>query len=125
MRDGKYVVLCVDDDEYVRDQLQVVLEASGYLTALAPNAATALGAYEEQQPDLLIVDLMMESVDAGLELARKLRERGNKAPVYMLSSAGDALYQQADVRQHGLAGVLQKPVDAKAVLDAVRGALGE
>jgi two-component system chemotaxis response regulator CheY len=72
----------------------------------------------------VIVDLMMEEVDAGTSFVKELGLRHNEAPVYLLSSVGDALSITADYRALGLAGVLQKPVDPEQLLALLRAQLG-
>jgi len=91
MQDGKYVIMYVDDDQDVLDSTRVVLESNGYVMVEADSAEEGLKVYKTANPDLLIVDLMMEEVDAGTQLVRELKAQGNAKPVYMLSSVGDGL----------------------------------
>ena len=79
--------------------------------------------YKEVQPDLLIVDLMMEEVDAGTSFVKELRLLGNKAPIYMLSSVGDSLSMSTDYSDLGLSGVLQKPIDPDRLLTLLKSKL--
>jgi DNA-binding response OmpR family regulator len=121
MKDGKYVILCVDDDADLLESLRLVLEGSGYLMESARSAEEGLRRYREVQPDLVLVDLMMEEIDAGANLVKELRALGKTPPVYMLSSVGDGLSSNTDYSALGLAGVLQKPVNPnilKATLKA-------
>ena len=116
MQDGKNVILCIDDDPDILFVLKTVLEASGYAYIEAPSAEDGLKLYKEHSPDLVIVDLMMEEVDAGTEFARDLQAMGNTAPVYMLSSVGDSLNISTDYAALGLSGVFQKPLDNDKLL---------
>ncbi|HID75991.1 MAG TPA: response regulator [Planctomycetaceae bacterium] len=116
MQDGKYVILCVDDDEDLLLCLQTVLEANGYLVATAKTGEEGLRRYKAVQPDLIILDLMMEEVDTGTSFVKELRALGNTAPIYMLSSVGDNLTMTTDYAALGLAGVLQKPIDNDQLL---------
>jgi DNA-binding response OmpR family regulator len=116
MRDGKPVILCVDDDDDVLDALKTIVESAGYAFAGASSAEAGLAACEELEPDLIIADLMMEEVDAGTAMVRELKARGRSAPVFMLSSVGDSLSQVTDYSDLGLAGVLQKPLDPDNLL---------
>jgi DNA-binding response OmpR family regulator len=125
MKDGKYVVLYVDDDRDFLDSTSIVLEASGYIVKTAQSAEEGLALYKETNPDLIIVDLMMEEVDAGTGLARELKLLGNTAPVYMLSSVGDQLSVTMDYSELGLSGVFQKPLDAANLLKTIRTRLGQ
>ena len=123
MRDQKFVILCVDDDPDVLDTLRIILESKGYLVMTAPSAEQGLRLYQSESPDLVMVDLMMEEVDAGTALVTKLKALGNNAPVYMLSSVGEELSSSIDHEKLGLAGVFQKPLSAKALLRTIESRL--
>ena len=125
MQDDKYVVLCIDDDPDICAFLKTVLEANGYVAHTAATGEEGLRVYKEVGPDLVIVDLMMEEVDAGTTFVKELRLLGNTAPVYMLSSVGDDFNLAIDYASVGLSGVFQKPVSADRLLSVVRTALKE
>ena len=116
MQDGKHVILCLDDDPDILFVLKTVLEAHGYAYLEAPSGEEGLKLYKQHSPDLVIVDLMMEEVDAGTEFARDLQALGNTAPVYLLSSVGDSLNVVTDYSSLGLSGVFQKPLDNDKLL---------
>ena len=120
MQDGKHVILCVDDDADVLECFKVVLEANGYAMVQASSADEALAVYKQSDPDLLIVDLMMEEIDAGVRFIEELKVLGNTAPIYMLSSIGDDLSTTVDYSSLGLAGVFQKPVDNSKLLEILQ-----
>ncbi|MBN1918726.1 MAG: response regulator [Verrucomicrobia bacterium] len=120
MQDGKYVILCIDDDQDILESLRLVLEANGYIMLGAATGEEGLRIYKQTKPDLLIVDLMMEEVDAGTSFVRELKASGNTAPIYMLSSVGDSLNLSADYSELGLTGVFQKPIDPETLLTILR-----
>ena len=125
MQDGKYVILCIDDDTDILSFLEIVLEAEGYVFAGAGSAEEGLRVYKEVDPDLIIVDLMMEEVDAGTGFARELKILQNRAPVFMLSSVGDNLNMTTDYTSLGLAGVFQKPLSKETLLAVLKAKLPE
>ncbi|WP_455382334.1 response regulator [Salinispira pacifica] len=116
MKEGKFVVLAIDDDDDVLYALRIVLEKNGYTMAEARSAEMGIREFKKSQPDFILVDLMMESIDAGKNLVKELKFLGNSAPVYMLSSVGDELSGSVDVRELGLQGVFQKPIDNDVLL---------
>jgi len=120
MRDGKYVILCVDDDPDIRESLRVILEANDYIMEEAASAEEGLKVYRKTAPDLLILDLMMEEVDAGTNLVTELKAEGNTAPIYLLSSTGNALNQTTSYSDLGLAGVFQKPINSATLLSLLK-----
>ena len=120
MKDGKHVILCIDDDKDILDTLRIVLQENGYIMDEALSAEEGLKVYQEVQPDLIIVDLMMEEVDAGRNFVKELKIINNQAPVYMLSSVGDALAKNIDFAELGLTGVFQKPIDFDTLLTTLK-----
>lgn len=120
MQNGKKVILYIDDEQDFRDAVRVILEANGYVMVEAPSAESGLRVYRETNPDLVIVDLMMEEVDSGTSFVRDLQALGNTAPVYMLSSVGDRLNMNVDYSSLGLAGLFQKPIDPATLLTVLR-----
>ena len=123
MQDGKYLVLAVDDDADITDSLKIVLEANGYAYVSAATAEEGLKVYKETNPDFVIVDLIMEEVDAGNLFVKELKLTDNKAPVYMLSSVGDDLNKYVDYKELGLDGVLQKPINNDDLLNILKAKL--
>jgi DNA-binding response OmpR family regulator len=120
MRNGRYVILCIDDDQDFLDCIRLILEANGYLMEEALSAEAGLRKYKEVAPDLVIVDLMMEEIDSGTSFVKELRLLGNTAPVYMLSSTGDQLFMATDYTELGLDGVFQKPIQPDILLSTLR-----
>jgi len=116
MQDGKYVILCIDDDEDVLEALRLLLEANGYIMVGATTAEEGLKVCKESEPDLMIVDLMMEEVDSGASFVRELKATGTTAPIYILSSIGDSFYMSTDAAELGLSGVFQKPIEPETLL---------
>lgn len=120
MKDGKHVILYIDDDQDFLDSVRAILEAHAYIMEEAVSAETGLKKYKETKPDLIIVDLMMEEIDSGTSFVKELRLLGNTAPVYMLSSAGDQFFLATDYTELGLAGVFQKPIQPDILLSTLR-----
>ena len=123
MKDGKPVILYIDDDQDFLDGMRVILEANGYVMVEALTAEDGLKVFRDEQPDLVLVDLMMEEVDAGTSMITQLRARGCDVPIYMLSSVGDDLAMSTDYSGLGLAGVFQKPIDPNALITILRARL--
>ena len=116
MKDGKFVILCIDDDKDYLYSLRMILEANDYIMEEALSAEEGVKVYKDTNPDFIMVDLMMESIEAGKTFVKELRLLNNSAPVYMLSSVGDALASNIDVTELGLQGVFQKPIEPNTLL---------
>jgi len=120
MQDDKYVILTIDDDPDFLAAMRLVLEASGYIMAEAKSAEEGLKVYKKTKPDLILVDLMMEEIDSGTSFVKELRLLRNKAPVYLLSAAGDEMADNIDYAQLGFAGVFQKPIKNERLLSVIK-----
>jgi DNA-binding response OmpR family regulator len=113
-------VLYVDDGQDFLDAMRLVLEAHGLRMLEAHSAEEGLRVWRAHRPDFILIDLMMEEVDAGVGLARDLKARGNDVPVYMLSSVGDELNLNASLHELGVLGIFQKPLDHETLLATIR-----
>jgi len=123
MREGKHVVLYVEDDADYQDMVREILEAADFEMVAASSAEEGIRAWDTEKPDLVIVDLMMEEVDSGTGLITDLRARGCDVPIYMLSSVGDDLAMSMDYGALGLAGVFQKPIDGRSLITILKARL--
>ena len=123
MRNDQPLVLCVDDDPDFLDSLRMILENNRYAIETATSAEEGLRKYKALKPDLVLVDLMMEEVDAGTSFVKEIKALGATPPVFMLSSVGDSLNTNIDYAALGLAGVLQKPIDPNVLIKTLRAKL--
>lgn len=85
--ENKAHILVVEDEEHIGFGLKFNLEAEGYRVTLVNNGMDALKTVEIDDPtvDLIILDLMLPGM-SGYEVCQKIRERGNRMPVLMLSA---------------------------------------
>ncbi|NLH50257.1 MAG: response regulator [Myxococcales bacterium] len=81
-------ILVVDDDGDFVFAIQTVLEGAGYAVVTARSAPEGQAMIASEQPDLLILDVMMESPADGFVLAQTLRREGWTKPILMMSSIG-------------------------------------
>jgi len=78
-------VLIAEDDRQVRESLVRVLEFEGYEVVAVNDGAAALAEFDRRSPDLVLLDVMMPMVD-GLDVCRRLRARGERTPVLILTA---------------------------------------
>ncbi len=107
-------ILVVDDESSMRFLLRMVFESEGFEVVEAHHGAAALERVKEEEPDLVVTDLMMP-VMSGRELIERLRADAKTAviPILVLSSNPDAEVTAAD-------GFLRKPFEIDALLDTAR-----
>ena len=82
-----YKVLICDDEEDIRNALNIYLTASGYETVLCANGQEALQAVEQENVQLVLLDIMMPVMD-GITVLSQLRTRSN-VPVILLTAKGE------------------------------------
>jgi two-component system, cell cycle response regulator len=113
-------LLIVDDEEHVRDTLEMLLVPEGYQVTFATHGEEALQKADDLKPDLIILDVMMPKMD-GYEVCERLRANPNIAevPIILLTALDDR-----DSRLRGLnAGAddfLSKPVDRMELRARIR-----
>lgn len=78
-------VLIVEDEKSIVDILRFNLTHEGYETMEAYDGATGLSLALEQDPDIVLLDLMLPELD-GFQVCRTLRERGNSTPVLIITA---------------------------------------
>jgi two-component system alkaline phosphatase synthesis response regulator PhoP len=125
MKDGRHIILCIDDDPDFLESIQTIVESEGYVIETASSAEEGVRKYRQCKPDFVLVDLMMEEVDAGTSFVKDVRALGATPPIYMLSSVGDGLSMATDYSQLGLAGVLQKPIRPEVLVSTLRARLAQ
>ncbi|SDI49433.1 DNA-binding response regulator, OmpR family, contains REC and winged-helix (wHTH) domain [Actinokineospora alba] len=103
-------VLVVDDDLTVSDVVRRYLERDGHQVSLADNGEDALRWIAENDPDLVVLDLMLPGID-GLEVCRRLREH-SAVPVVMLTALGEEENRIAGL-QLGADDYVTKPFSPK------------
>lgn len=113
---ANHLVYVVDDDDAVRDSLDLFLTLKGF-DVVGFNSAKAVLETIELDPSLLILDVNMPDVD-GFALLQELRERGNLVPVILMTGLGDG-----DVRSRaeraGVAALFDKPIDTPALFSRI------
>src|ERR1700737_3061359 len=116
-------ILIVDDERHNVELLKVMLKPEGYLLLTASNGEEALGLLAEQQPDLILLDVMMPGMD-GYVVAGKIKENlaTRNIPVIMLTALDDRNAKMLGLNA-GAEDFLTKPVDRAELCVRVRNLL--
>jgi DNA-binding response OmpR family regulator len=117
---NRKVILIIDDDPDFLSSLKVTLESAGYRVLAAGSGAEGINLFMENNPDLIICDIMMEKIDTGIRLVREIREKNKKVPLYLLSDIGRLTASNIDVFELGCTGTFQKPYDTEELLRVIR-----
>ena len=89
-------ILVVDDDESMVEAVKAILEAEDYEVVTAYSKEEGLLRVEDSEPDLIILDVMMDHITDGFQVSRKLKSDPQTAhiPILMLTS----IHQELDSR---------------------------
>ncbi|WP_166353915.1 response regulator transcription factor [Phytoactinopolyspora limicola] len=114
-------ILVVDDEPAVRESLRRSLAFNGYQVRLAENGEDALRQISSDQPDAVVLDVMMPRLD-GLATCRALRASGNDVPILMLT-ARDDVSDRVSGLDAGADDYLPKPFALEELLARLRALL--
>ena len=113
-------ILVVDDERNIVDLVRLYLEKEGYAVIAAGDGETSLAMHARQDPDLVILDLMLPKVD-GLEVCREIRRRG-ATPVVMLTARSDDIDTIVGL-ELGADDYVTKPFNPRALVARVKAIL--
>lgn len=111
-------ILVVDDEPAVRESLRRSLIFNGYTVVTAEDGVQALETIEREQPDIVVLDVMMPRMD-GLEVCRTLRGQGDDRSILILT-ARDNVSDRVGGLDAGADDYLTKPFALEELLARVR-----
>jgi|SRR5208337_500265 len=114
-------ILIVEDEKPLADVIKQGLHEEGYAVDVAYNGEDGLFMAENEPSDLIILDIMLPIVD-GITILKKIRKRGIKSPVLMLT-ARDALSDKISGLDSGADDYLTKPFLFEELLARMRALL--
>jgi FixJ family two-component response regulator len=110
-------VYIVEDDDAVRESLQLVLESVGYKTQPFASANAFLDDYDSDWAGCLVLDIRMPGMN-GMELQRKLNERNSILPIIFVTGHGD-VPMAVEAMQQGALDFVQKPYREQELLEKI------
>lgn len=112
-------VLVVDDEPRLAAAVHRILEMEGYRVATATDGATAVRLVLKDEPDVILLDLMMPGMD-GREVCRRVREVSSRTRIiYFTAKAEPAGPLQLRQLKGEADGLIAKPASARAILSQV------
>jgi CheY-like chemotaxis protein len=125
----KKKILVIDDNAQFVANMKQLLEASSYEVITASSGKEGLAKAETESPDLITIDVMMETWSEGFQLIEKLRknEKTRDIPRIMLTALGlqSNLDDLISPELNDVEFVLQKPIKPASFLENVKKALEE
>lgn len=120
---GKKRILLVDDDREIIESMRIALEASGYTVIVARDGNQGLALAERENPDLVILDMMMPK-RSGFLVLEKLR-RTRPVPLHIIMvTANEGSRHKAYAEMLGVDDYIRKPFAMDRLLDSVTRLLG-
>lgn len=112
----------IDDDQAMRESLDFLLGVQGFSVALYSSAAEFLAALPGLPAgDCILSDISMPGM-SGIELVRRLKERGAKLPIILMTGHAD-VPMAVEAMKAGISDFIEKPFAQDVLLDAVKTAL--
>lgn len=117
-------ILIMDDDPTIAELLREALADEGYETHMVTQSLRFFDAVTEVQPDLILLDLMMQYLDGRDEL--KLMEMGSfNIPVIVVTAFLDADKEAEEFHKAGVVHIVYKPFDLDQLVELVKDTIGE
>ena len=117
------VVHVIDDDEAMRESIGFLLDTAGLASRTYESAVAFLAQADSLAPGCIVTDIRMPEM-SGLELARRLKDRGVPHPLIVITGHGDVPLA-VEAMKIGVADFLEKPFDDDALLNAVTACLNQ
>jgi len=117
-------VLLVDDDVDLLEMNTAVMAQEGFDVTVAHNTAEARDQLKDGLPDIMVLDVMMETKNAGFNFAREIHQKHPKLPILMLTGvledAGAKFKLQPEETWLPVSTFMEKPVEPDALLAKVK-----
>ena len=113
-------ILLVDDDPSLREVVRYALDRAGYSVTEASNGQEALDRFDKDQPDLVVLDVLMPEMD-GLAVCQALRAR-SRVPIVFLSSRGEEVDKVLGLEMGG-DDYVTKPFSPRELVSRVKAVL--
>ncbi|MBI1902336.1 MAG: response regulator [Planctomycetia bacterium] len=111
-------ILLVDDDAEIVESLRMALESRGYSIIIGRDGNQGLALAERENPDLIILDMMMPKRSGFLVLEKLRRTHAEPLPVIMIT-ANEGSRHKAYAEMLGVSDYIRKPFAMDKLLDSV------
>ena len=111
-------ILLVDDDAEIVESLRMALESRGYSIIIGRDGNQGLAMAERENPDLIILDMMMPKRSGFLVLEKLRRTHAEPLPVIMIT-ANEGSRHKAYAEMLGVSDYIRKPFAMDKLLDSV------
>ena len=113
-------ILVVDDDQNICELLRLYIEKEGFSVCIANDGEHAIRKFHEENPDLIILDVMMPVLD-GWQVCREIRQKSG-CPIIMLTAKGETFDKVLGL-ELGADDYVTKPFETKELVARVKAVL--
>jgi DNA-binding response OmpR family regulator len=119
-------IMIIDDDSDYRFTMETFLNRNGFETLTAENGQEGLDLIEKERPDLILLDVMMQTTYSGLEICKRLRSNPDlkDIPIIGISGMGKelgvSLDKWGDDEYFNVDEYYEKPVDREKLLERIK-----
>jgi len=111
-------ILIAEDDRFIREGLNELLESEGYATIPASDGEEALQLYNKEKPDFILLDIMMPKQD-GYALCREIRKVNAEVPIIFISAKSEEIDRVVGL-ELGADDYIMKPFGSREVIARIR-----
>lgn len=128
----KSKILIIDDDPDLVESIRITLEANDYQVFSAGNGTEGLKQVKEVRPDLIILDVMMDTITEGFQVSQKLRSRDPESeykgytniPILMVTAVSQKMHMKFSPQEDGdylpVDEFIEKPIRLEALLEKIK-----
>lgn len=114
------LIAIIDDDSDILDASSLVLTSKGYEVVTADNPDDGYKIVKEKNPDLIILDVMMNEPDDGFFLAKKFRREGIETPIIMYTSVSKSIGMEFGMNEMvPVDDFVEKPIAPNVLVEKV------
>jgi len=115
------LILVVDDEPDIRELIKDILEDENYEVRIAADGQEAQQIFNEQQPDLILLDIWMPDID-GISLLKEFKQQNKNVTIVMMSGHG-TIETAVEATRLGASDFIEKPLSTAKLLRGVEQAL--
>jgi DNA-binding NtrC family response regulator len=121
MKNGKPLVLAIDDESSIRDLMKYTFQPHDIEVITAENGKAGLTLLETNEIDVIITDLLMPSM-TGLAFIREMKKRKSTIPIIIITAYGNTKMVQ-EIIAEGVFKLIEKPLDFDILVPIVHSAM--
>lgn len=119
IKEEKYTILIVEDDEDFNFILKTKFESEGFSVETAKNAIDGINLAEQKKPSIILTDVLMPNMN-GIEMAKSIRESGNNVPIVFMTNLKDIDYVKEIQNSKDFSYIIKSDTRINEIVEKVR-----